>query len=76
MSPTNSVVLPTGATMVYVPLRPERDFHLDPADVEAAVTPATRSVMINTPHNPTGAAYHRARSVSIWPKCAGRTTSG
>ncbi|MEM7123709.1 MAG: aminotransferase class I/II-fold pyridoxal phosphate-dependent enzyme [Pseudomonadota bacterium] len=55
-----SVVHATGAEMVSIPLRPERDFHLDPADVEAAVTPRTRSVMINTPHNPTGAAYgHR-----------------
>ena len=28
-----SVVAASGATMVQVPLRPERDFHLDPADV-------------------------------------------
>ena len=54
-----SVVNATGAKMVYVPLRSERDFHLDPTDVEAAVTPRTRSIMINTPHNPTGAAYRR-----------------
>ena len=45
----------TGATMVQVPLRSERRFHLDPADVAAAITPRTRAVLINFPHNPTGA---------------------
>jgi arginine:pyruvate transaminase len=64
-----SVVHATGATMVHVPLRPERDFHLDPADVEAAVTPRTRSVMINTPHNPTGAAYHRGDLENLAEVC-------
>lgn len=54
-----SVIAASGATMVQVPLRPERDFHLDPTDVAAAITPRTRVVMINTPHNPTGAAYRR-----------------
>ena len=54
-----SVVRATGARPVDVPLRAGRDFHLDAADVEAAVTSATRAVLINTPHNPTGAAYRR-----------------
>lgn len=54
-----SVVAASGATLVPAPLRPERDFHLDAADIAAAVTPRTRAVMINTPHNPTGAAYQR-----------------
>ncbi len=54
-----SVVRASGATLVSVPLRPERGFHLDADDVAAAVTPRTRVVMINTPHNPTGAALGR-----------------
>ncbi len=45
----------TGATTVHVPLRDERAFHLDPADVAAAITPRTRAILINFPHNPTGA---------------------
>ena len=45
----------TGARPVPVPLRPERGFRLDPADLAAAVTPATRVIFLNTPHNPTGA---------------------
>jgi N-succinyldiaminopimelate aminotransferase len=30
------------------------DFRLDPAELEAAVSPRTRLVLLNTPHNPTG----------------------
>lgn len=42
-----------GATARVVPLRPP-DWTLDPADLAAAVTPRTRLVLVNTPHNPTG----------------------
>ncbi len=55
----DSVVQSTGASRVDVALRPERGFHLDPADIAGAVTPRTRAIMINTPHNPTGAVYRR-----------------
>lgn len=30
------------------------DFRLDPAELAAAVTPRTRLILLNTPHNPTG----------------------
>ncbi len=55
----DSVVQASGATLVSIPLRPERAFHLDPDDVAAAISPRTRAVLINTPHNPTGAALGR-----------------
>jgi arginine:pyruvate transaminase len=45
----------TGAAMVPVPLRPERGFRMAPEDVAARVTPATRVLFLNSPHNPTGA---------------------
>ena len=35
-------------------------FKLTPAQLEAAVTPVTRLVIINSPSNPTGAVYSRA----------------
>ncbi len=50
-----AVIGATGARLVEVPLRAERGFHIDPADLAAAVTPRTRVVLINFPHNPTGA---------------------
>ena len=32
-------------------------FDLDPAAIAAAITPRTRAVLVNTPHNPTGRIY-------------------
>ena len=43
-----------GGVPVYVPTRYEDEFVLDPALVEAAVTPRTRMIILNTPSNPTG----------------------
>lgn len=45
-----------GAKVVNLRLRPERRFAMDPADVEAAITPRTKLIIMNTPSNPTGAA--------------------
>lgn len=50
-----AVVGASGATMVPIPLRGERRFHLDPDDLAAAITPRSRVLLINFPHNPTGA---------------------
>ena len=43
-----------GGRAVHVPLDPV-DFHVDWDRVRAAITAKTRLVMINTPHNPSGA---------------------
>lgn len=45
----------SGATPVPVRLQSETGFRLRVEDVEAAITPATRVLFLNTPHNPTGA---------------------
>lgn len=50
----------TGATPVPVPLRPENDFQLDPADLAARVTNRTRALVLCSPHNPTGAVLSAA----------------
>ncbi len=49
------VIASTGATFIPVPLRPENDFRMSAADLEARITDKTRVIMLNTPHNPTGA---------------------
>lgn len=46
-----------GARPVPVWSRPENDFVVDPADVEKAITPKTRMLLIVSPSNPTGAVY-------------------
>ncbi len=43
---------------VKVPLDPAR-FDLDLAAIDAAITPRTRMVVVNSPHNPTGRIYPR-----------------
>jgi dTDP-4-amino-4,6-dideoxygalactose transaminase len=40
-----NAVLHTGATPVFCDVRGERDLNLDPSDLEAAITPATRAVI-------------------------------
>ncbi|MBB3232087.1 pyridoxal phosphate-dependent aminotransferase [Halomonas stenophila] len=49
-----AVLQSTGASMVRIPLRGDAGFRLDPADLEAAITPRTRAILLNSPHNPTG----------------------
>lgn len=45
----------TGAAVIPVPLHPEAGFRMQAADVAARITPRTRILFLNTPHNPTGA---------------------
>ncbi|MBS0013650.1 MAG: pyridoxal phosphate-dependent aminotransferase [Desulfobacterales bacterium] len=44
-----------GGRLVAVPTR--SDFTIDVAAIEAAITPKTRAVVINSPNNPTGQVY-------------------
>ena len=44
-----------GAVPVPVPLSARHGWSWDPEVLEAAITPRTRLLMLNTPHNPTGA---------------------
>ena len=44
---------------VIVPTRLEQAFKLQPEDLERAITPRTKWVILNSPSNPTGAAYTR-----------------
>ncbi len=54
------VIRATGATMVPVPLRPEAGFRIRAHDIAARITPRSRAILLNTPHNPTGAVLSRA----------------
>jgi aspartate aminotransferase len=52
------------AVPVPVPLA-EATFDLDVATIEAAISPLTRIVVVNTPHNPTGVIYSRERLTEL-----------
>lgn len=42
------------AVPVPVPLREDNEFRMSPDDVRRAITPKTRLIILNSPHNPTG----------------------
>ena len=49
-----SVINFLGAKAVPLPLREDKEFRFDLADLEARITPRSRMVIINSPQNPTG----------------------
>ncbi len=55
-----------GGTRVPVTLRPhDGGFALDLDELRAAVTPRTRLLLLNTPHNPTGTVLSRAELAAV-----------
>ncbi len=48
-----------GAKAVPLPLREDKEFRFDLADIEARITDKTRLLIINTPQNPTGGILTR-----------------
>ena len=53
-------ILMCGGVVKKVPCRIENDLRPQPEDIERAVTPRTRIIVINSPNNPTGATSTRA----------------
>jgi len=49
-----SIIELCGGRVVTVPLREENAFRIEPDDLRRAITPRTRLIIINSPHNPTG----------------------
>lgn len=58
------VILAEG-TPVIIAAGVEQDFKITPEQLEAAITPNTRLVVLNSPSNPTGVAYSRAEFEAI-----------
>jgi aspartate aminotransferase len=54
------MVLLAGGTPVTVECKMESGFKMTAAQLEKAITPKTKWVLLNSPSNPTGAAYTRA----------------
>jgi len=70
LNPGDEVVIPTpywvsypdmvrlaGGTPVFAPTTDATGFKLRPSELEAAITPRTRWLILNSPSNPSGAAY-------------------
>ncbi len=47
-----------GAKAVTVPLREDKNFRLQPDDLKKRITDRTKLIIINSPHNPTGAIMY------------------
>jgi aspartate aminotransferase len=54
------MTLLAGGTPVFVTCPDQTGFKLRPEDLEAAITPRTKWLILNSPSNPTGAAYSEA----------------
>ncbi len=55
-----SQIIANGAVPVPIHLREARDFAFDPNELEAKITPNTKLLILNSPHNPTGASLKSA----------------
>ena len=60
-----SIAAFTGAVPVPLPLREENEFRIDPGELERLVTPRTRLLILNSPHNPCGSALTKADCEAI-----------
>src|SRR5262249_56738729 len=65
----NVVALSAGT---FVPVDTYPDFRVDPARVEAALTPRTKVLMISTPSNPTGAVVDPSTQKALAELCRRR----
>jgi aspartate aminotransferase len=54
-----------GGTPVFVECTMAHDFKLQPEPLERAITPKTKWIILNSPSNPTGAAYTHAEMKAI-----------
>jgi len=54
-----------GLTPVLVTCPASNGFHLRPEDLQAAITPRTRVLLLNSPNNPTGAVYSEAQQRAL-----------
>lgn len=63
-----AAVAMAGAVPRVVTLR-DPTFDYDPAALEAAITPKTRVLLLNSPHNPTGKVFSRAELTHVAALC-------
>jgi arginine:pyruvate transaminase len=63
------VIAAPGGIPVAVPLDPDNGFHPNLAALEAAITPRTKALLLNSPSNPTGAVFTRDEIAAIGKLC-------
>lgn len=63
------VIAAPGGVSVAVPLDPDNGFHPNIKALEAAITPRTKALLLNSPSNPTGAVFTRNEIAAIGAMC-------
>jgi arginine:pyruvate transaminase len=63
------VIAAAGGSPVPIRVDPDHGFHLKAADLERAITPRSRVLLMNTPSNPTGAVFTRSEIERIGRVC-------
>jgi arginine:pyruvate transaminase len=59
------VIAAAGGVVKPIRVDPDHGFHLKAAEVEKAITPKSRVLLLNTPSNPTGAVFTRSEIEKI-----------
>lgn len=54
-----------GGVAVEIPCKMENNFDIDPKEIEAAITPRTRAILLGFPNNPTGAVASRENLLEV-----------
>lgn len=54
------IVRLAGGIPIHIPLKASRNFAIDWDELASKITPRTRAIMVNSPHNPTGAVWSMA----------------
>ncbi|MDZ4724350.1 MAG: pyridoxal phosphate-dependent aminotransferase [candidate division Zixibacteria bacterium] len=62
---TGWIIKLCGGELVKVPLRAENGYVWDPAEVESSISPRTKAILVNSPHNPTGGIFKRKDIVAL-----------
>jgi arginine:pyruvate transaminase len=63
------IIAAAGGVAAPIRVDPDQGFHLKAADLENAITPRSRVLLMNTPSNPTGAVFTRAEIEKIGRVC-------
>lgn len=59
------IVAYAGGTPVFIAAGARQGYKISPEQLEAAITPATRWLILNSPSNPTGAAYSASELAAL-----------
>ena len=51
------IVRLAGGIPIHIPLKASQNFAIDWSELASKITPRTRAIMVNSPHNPTGAVW-------------------